>query len=184
MTEHDWQQQDLDKYDFAVKPGTPDYEERVAELTLQQQIQQSKAFRAYFWDRYGTTGELGPDYFQIADDDIRQMEDELANGEFRREFDQLSDDEVLLTARSWLVNLTANDNEQARLMGFSDEYLEDYRAKIAAMEKAVEEEKKAIWRAEKGRVNKAAETLLKKLGPSSKPFLFQPPKPPGDADTN
>lgn len=184
MTENYWEEQDLDKYNFAVRPGTPDYDERVCELTLEQQIQQSKAFRAYTYDRYGTDGELTERHYEMMDDEIREMEDELENGEFRREFDQLSDEELLYTARSWLVNLTANNNADARLMGFDDEQIEQLRAKIASMEKAVEEEKKVIYKQEKERVNRASAELLKKLGPSSKPFIFAPIKKPGDADSN
>lgn len=184
MTEHNWKEQDLDKYGFAVKPGTPDYDELVCEFTLEQHIQQSKAFRAWEWDRYGTTGELRPEYFEMADDNIREMEDELANGEFNEDFNKLSDADVLYTARSWLVNLTANDNADARVMGISDEQISEFRAKLAAMEKAVEEEKKAIYKQEKDRVNKASAELLKKLGPSAKPFMSHPPKPPTGGDNN
>jgi len=38
--------------------------------------------------------------------------------------------------------------------------------------------------AEKGRFNDAAEKLLKRLCPSSKPFVFHQTKPPGDSDRN
>lgn len=106
------------------------------------------------------------------------------NSDFNEQFNRLSDDQVISTARAWLVNLTANNNEDARKMGMSDEQIEGFRQSIAKMEKAVEDEKKAIWARDKDRVTDAAEILLKKLGPSSKPFVFHPPKPPGDSDRN
>ena len=184
MTEINWNEQDLDKYNFVVKPGTADYDEQVVEFSLEQHIQQAKAFRAWEWDRYGTTGELGPAHFEMMDDDISQIEEELEHGEFRETFDRLSDDQVISTARSWLVNLTANNNEVARQMGMTDKQIEGFRKSIANMEKTVEDEKKAIWMKEKDRVNKASADLLKKLGPSSKPFVLHPPKLPTDSDKN
>lgn len=184
MTEPIWNEENIAQYNFVVKPGAPDYEERVCEFTLEDHIQQAKAFRAWEWDRYGTTGELGPEYFEMSDDNIRDMEEELHDRDFNENFDKLSDEDVLYTARTWLINLTANGNENARKMGFGEENIDAFRENIAAMEKAVEEEKKAIYKQEKDRVNKASAELLKKLGPTSKPFMSHRPKPLSDGDNN
>lgn len=184
MTDQNWKDEYYDNYNFVVKPGTPDHDERVCEFTLEDHIQQAKAWRACTFDRYGTDGALTERHYEMMDDDIRDMEEELANRDFNEAFDQLSDDEALYTARSWLINLTANDNEIARKMGFDDEQIEQFRASIAQFDTACEDEKKAIWNEQKDRVNKASTDLLNKLGPSSKPFIFTPIKKPGDADTN
>ncbi|HMT09939.1 MAG TPA: hypothetical protein PKA82_18280 [Pyrinomonadaceae bacterium] len=184
MSQVDWTGEDLEKYNFAVKPGSPDYDEQVCEFTLEQHIQQSKAFRAWHWDRYGVTGELDERFFEMADDDIAQMEEELNNRGFNEAFDQASDEDVIYTARTWLINLTANGNEDARKLGFDDAFIDDFRAKLDAMEKAVENEKKAIFNAEKDRINRASAEFLKRLGPTSKPFLSHGPKPQGPGDLN
>jgi hypothetical protein len=184
MAEINWNEQDLDKYNFAVKPGAPDYDEQIVECTLEQHIQQAKAFRSWDWDKYGTTGELGPEHFEMMDDGISQMEQELVGGEFNETFDRLSDDQVISTARSWLVNLTANDNEVARKMGMTDEQIDEFRAKIADLGRTVEDERKATWAKEKDRVKSASEDLLKILGPSAKLFILHPPKPPTGSDKN
>jgi hypothetical protein len=152
----------------------------VCEFTLEQQIQQAKAWRAWTFDRYGTDGELTEKHYEMMDDEIADLEEELDN----EAFDRLSDDEVLYTARQFLVNLTANDKEHARLMRITDEQIEKLRASATAFDKACEDEKKALWEERKDHVTKASADLLKNLGPSSKPYILTPTKKPGDADLN
>ena len=184
MSEMEWTSEDLDKYNFVAKPGTRDYDEQVCEFTLEQHIQQSKAFRAWQWDRYGITEDLTAGYYEMLDDGIADMVDEFENAEFNEEFNKLPDEDVIFTARTWLINLTANGNEDARKLGFDDAYIEEFRQKLHEMEKAVENEKKAIFNQEKDRINKASADLIKKLGPTSKPFLSHGPKPMGPGDLN
>ena len=125
MTDQNWKDESYDNYNFVVKPGTPDRDDGSANSLSKIISQQAKAWRACTFDRYGTDGALTEKHYEMMDDDIRDMEEELANRDFNEAFDQLSDDEALYTARSWLINLTANNNEIARKMGFDDEQIDN-----------------------------------------------------------
>ena len=185
MSETNWKDSEiLAKYNFVVIPGSPDYDERVCELTDEQHLQQMKAFRAYDWDRYGVTGELDSEYFRMSDEGIEDLEEEIENREFNQAFDAMTEDQIVYTARTWLINMTANDNEVARKMGYGDEEIESFRRTINALEESVDACKKETEAAHRGAVRRASADLLNKLGPSSTPFLFDRPKPPTDAENN
>jgi hypothetical protein len=180
------QQQDIEKYGLLVHPYADDDAGTARSFTFEQSIRQSKALRSYFWDTCGTTGRIPAEWFELRDKEIADMEKALEQKRaFEERFGALSDENLLGIARSWLVTLTAEDNNAtARKLGVTDEYIENLRAHIADLEKAVEDEKKAIWKQQKDVVAEASKDLLDKLGPSSKPFILTPPKKPGDADAN
>lgn len=185
MADIDWKDPELlEKYNFVKKPGAPDYMDGLADWTKEQHLQQKKAFRSYFWDRYGITEHMTAEIYEMMDEEIAEMEEEIEDRKFDEAFDALYDDDVLYTARSWLVNLTANNNEIARKMGYGDEEIESFRKTINDLEESVEAEKKALWAEKKDRVTDAAAKFLNKLGPTSKPPIIIPFKNPAGGDNN
>jgi len=97
-----------------------------------------------------------PHISQPLDEDDRLFDEQMR---------AMSDEELLATMRTTRDDLLADDGKLARQLGMSDEYLDEINASIDHMEKAMEDERRAIKLVEatKQRLEAAADEYLRAL---------------------